>query len=64
MDLKKKQFAAVTLLEFVIRKLVALYTHVLIHSIYGKKEREDLNPGKTARKPTMKNLKKLFATQI
>ena len=64
MDLKKKQFAAVTLVETVIRKLAILYTHVLIHNMYGKKERKALNPGKIASIPTAKNLKKLFAIQI
>ena len=64
MLLKKKQFAAVTLVEHVIRKLATLYIHVSIHSMYGKKERKALNPGKTASKQAMKKLKKLFATQI
>lgn len=64
MHLKKKQFAAITLVKYVIRKLVTLYTHDSIRSMYGKKEREALNPGKTVSRPTMKNLKKLFATQI
>ena len=64
MQLKKKRFVAPILADYVIRKFATLYTRVLIHSIYGKKESEAPNFGKIVSKATMKHLKELFATQI